>query len=130
MTEALATALLVAAMFLVFHCFRRDAVSPRQTHRSGSRTCRRRVRGHPGGHTDCCCAFHAAASYVEGRAAAMVLLPTVVAVMGWSAFNYAAVGAFSLTSASGVVLYTHVKDFVETPRNTRQSTKSTRTCDA
>ena len=43
----------------------------------------------------------------------MILLPTVVAVVRWSAFNYAAVGAFSLTAASGVDLYTHVKDCVE-----------------
>ena len=47
------------------------------------------------------------------RAAALIMVPTVVAVLGWSAFNFAAAGSFSLTSTSGVNLYTHVKDYVE-----------------
>lgn len=47
------------------------------------------------------------------RTAALVLGPTVIAVLGWSAFNYYSVSSFSPTSITGVALYTHVRDFVQ-----------------
>lgn len=52
----------------------------------------------------------------KAKTVALVLLPTFVAVLGWSAFNYATVGSFSPTSITGVALYTHVRPFMQDVR--------------
>jgi hypothetical protein len=47
------------------------------------------------------------------KVAMSVLLPSVVFMLGWSAFNYATLGSFTPSSLGGIALYTHVKDMVE-----------------
>jgi hypothetical protein len=46
------------------------------------------------------------------KAALLVLLPSIVVMVGWSAFNYATVGSFTPTSITGVALYTHARPMV------------------